>query len=89
MTAEPRKHLGTITRATLRLDGFASATAGHTGAEIVTKPLIFSGDRLEISVTCSARGHLNAELQSADGQPLPGFSLTDATTSTTTTSAIP
>jgi hypothetical protein len=71
------KHLGTITRATLRLDGFVSATAGHSGAEIVTRPLVFSGDRLELNVDCSAGGHLNVELQSPDGQPLPGYTLAD------------
>ncbi|MGI8979582.1 MAG: hypothetical protein ACR2FY_10175 [Pirellulaceae bacterium] len=72
------KYLGTITRATLRLDGFVSATSGHDGAEIVTKPLVFTGDRLELNVDCSAGGHLNVELQSADGQPLPGFTLAES-----------
>lgn len=71
------KYLGAITRATLRLDGFVSANAGHDGAEIVTKPLVFSGDHLELNVDCSAGGHLNAELLSADGQTLPGFTLAE------------
>jgi hypothetical protein len=71
------KYLGTITRATLRLDGFVSATAGHGGAEIVTKPLLVGGDRLELNVDCGAGGFLNAELQSAEGQPLRGYALTD------------
>ncbi len=66
------KYLGTITRATLRLDGFVSATAGHDGAEVVTKPLVFGGDHLELNVDCSAGGHMNVELQTADGHPLPG-----------------
>jgi hypothetical protein len=71
------KYLGTITRATLRLDGFVSATAGHAGAEIVTRPLTFDGNRLELNVDCSSGGHLNVELQSADGTPIPGFTLAD------------
>lgn len=71
------KYLGTITRATLRLDGFISANAGHSGAEIVTKPITFTGDHLELNVDCSAGGHLNVELQTADGQPIPGFTLAD------------
>ena len=71
------KYLGVITRATLRLDGFVAATAGHQGAEIVTKPLVFSGDHLELNVDCSAGGFLNIELQSAAGEPLPGYSLAD------------
>lgn len=71
------KYLGTITRATLRLDGFVSATATHSGAELVTKPLVFSGDHLELNVDCSAGGHLNVELQTSEGKPLPGFSLAE------------
>lgn len=71
------KYLGTITRATLRRDGFVSATAGHEGAELITRPITFTGDRLELNVDCSAGGHLNAELQTADGQPIPGFQLAD------------
>lgn len=71
------KYLGTITRATLRLDGFVAATASHAGAEIITRPLVFSGDRLELNVDCSAGGHLNVELQSTDGKPLPGYTLAD------------
>lgn len=72
------KYLGAITRATLRLDGFVSATAGHDGAEIVTKPMIFTGDHLELNVDCSAGGHLNVELQTADGEPIPGFTLEES-----------
>jgi hypothetical protein len=71
------KYLGTITRATLRLDGFVSANAGHDGAEIVTKPLTFTGEHLELNVDCSAGGYLNVELQGVDGQPIPGFTLAD------------
>jgi hypothetical protein len=32
---------------------------------------------LELNVDCSAGGHLNVELQSADGQPLPAYTLAD------------
>lgn len=71
------KYLGTITRATMRLDGFVSANAGHGSAELITKPITFTGDRLELNVDCSGGGHLNVELQSADGQPIPGYTLAD------------
>ncbi|MFN0195538.1 MAG: hypothetical protein ACKVT0_02250 [Planctomycetaceae bacterium] len=72
------KYLGTITRATLRLDGFVSANAGHEGAELITKPMIFTGNHLDLNVDCSAGGHLNVELQTADGQPIPDFTLADS-----------
>ncbi|MDA0835514.1 MAG: hypothetical protein O2955_20595 [Planctomycetota bacterium] len=72
------KYLGVITRATLRLDGFVSATAGHDGAEIVTKPLVFTGDHLELNVDCSAGGQLNVELQTVDGKPIEGYTLEES-----------
>jgi hypothetical protein len=71
------KRLGSITRATLRLDGFVSATAGNDGAEIVTRPICFGGDHLELNVDCGAGGHVNVELQSANGEPIPGFAASD------------
>jgi hypothetical protein len=71
------KFLGTITRATLRRDGFVSATASQKGAEIVTRPLLFSGDQLVVNVDCSAGGHLDVELQTADGTPIPGLTAAD------------
>ena len=72
-----QKHLGAITRATLRLDGFVSANAGHDGAEIVTKPIVFTGDHLELNVNCSAGGYVNVELQTLDGKPIPGHGEVD------------
>jgi hypothetical protein len=72
------RRLGVISRATLRLDGFVSATAGPAGGEILTRPLAFSGGRLELNVDCGAGGHVDVELQSLDGKPIPGYSLADA-----------
>lgn len=72
------KFLGTITRATLRLDGFVAATAGHDGSEIVTKTVTFTGDHLELNVDCSAGGQMNVELQTAAGEPISGFTLADS-----------
>jgi hypothetical protein len=76
-SVEQLRNIGRIYRTVQRLDGFVSANAGHDGAEIVTKPLIFSGDHLELNVDCSAGGHLNAELQTADGKPIPKFTAAD------------
>ncbi len=62
-------------RYTLRLDGFVSANAPLTGGELITKPLTFAGERLEINYATSAAGQMRVELQDAAGQPLPGFTL--------------
>ena len=72
--AQPSAHLR---RYSLRLDGFASLHAGATEGELLTKPFIFSGSELRINFATSAAGALRFELQSLDGQPLPGFTLDD------------
>lgn len=62
-------------RYTLRLDGFASVNAPLSGGELITKPLKFAGQQLEINYATSAAGQIQVELQDASGQPLPGFML--------------
>lgn len=66
-----------IRRYTLRLDGFVSVNAGWEGGELVTRPLTFDGSRLTMNFATSAAGRIRVELQAADGQPLPGFTLED------------
>jgi hypothetical protein len=72
--AQPTAHLR---RYSMRLDGFASLRADYQGGEMVTKPLIFAGRHLFLNFATSAAGGVKVELQSADGQALPGFSLAD------------
>jgi len=64
--------------ALLRLDGFISADAAYTGGELTTKPLIFSGDRLELNVDTSAGGTVFVEFQDETGNPIEGFTVKDA-----------
>jgi len=66
-----------IQRLLLRLDGFASVNAPHSGGTLLTKPLTFSGDELVLNYSTSAAGGLRVELQDADGTPLPGYALAD------------
>ncbi len=67
-----------IERMVLRTDGFVSAHAGVPGGELVTKPLIFEGQKLFLNYATSAAGSIRIEIQNARGQPLPGFSLEDS-----------
>lgn len=60
-----------------RLDGIASVNAPLNGGTLVTKPLQFAGDELEINYSTSAAGQILVELQDAAGIPIPGFSLDD------------
>ncbi|MBS0260329.1 MAG: hypothetical protein JSS02_00115 [Planctomycetes bacterium] len=64
-------------RFTLRLDGLASVHAGADAGEMLTHPLRFSGKELVINYATSAGGSVQVELQRANGQPIPGFTLAD------------
>ena len=64
-------------RFTLRLDGFASAHAGADPGELISKPLVFTGDALALNYATSAGGSVRLEIQDAHGAPVPEFALQD------------
>ncbi len=66
-----------IRRYTLRLDGFVSVNAPWKGGEMLTKPLQFEGDQLELNFATSAAGSIRVEIQGSDGEPISGFALED------------
>ena len=72
--AQADKHLE---RMTLRLDGFASLSAGYGGGEMISKPLHFDGRELEINYATSAAGSVRVELQDVEGRSLPGYTHAD------------
>ena len=72
LTEPSRKHL---VRCTLRTDGFVSVHAPYRGGELLTKPLIFEGKSLEINYATSALGEVRIEVQSGEGRPIEGFTL--------------
>lgn len=57
-----------------RLDGFASLHAGEQSGEIVTKPVIFTGNQLTLNVA-AARGRVRVEILDAARQVVDGFQL--------------
>ncbi len=68
-----------IRRGTLRTDGFVSLHSGATQVgEVLTRPMVFSGDQLEINYATSAIGTIRIELCDEDGVPYPGFSFADS-----------
>lgn len=71
------KYKGVISRAILRLDGFTSLDAEYTGGEAITRPLIFTGEKLVINVETSAGGFLRIGLLDPDGKPIPGYTTKD------------
>lgn len=66
-----------LVRCTLRLDGFASVNAPYCGGEMLTKPLLFAGSRLEINYSTSAAGSIRVEVQDTSGRPIAGLALGD------------
>ena len=67
-----------LSRYTIRVDGFVSVEAPMAGGEVLTKPLTFTGKELLINFATSAAGSVLAEIQDEMGRPLDGFSLADA-----------
>jgi len=67
-----------IRRFTCRTDGFVSVMATGGAGQLLTKPLVFAGDRLQVNFATTGAGTLRAELQDAEGNPLPGFTLADS-----------
>ena len=66
-----------LRRYTIRLDGFVSVQAPYSGGELLTKPLVYSGDKLTINGSTSAAGSVRVEIQDAAGKPIPGFAAED------------
>ena len=72
--AQPTSH---VRRYSLRTDGFVSVHAPYAGGELITKPLRFTGRRLELNFATSAAGSIRVEIQSAEGAPLANHSLAE------------
>lgn len=67
-----------VRRYSLRLDGFCSVRAPHNGGELLTRPLVFSGNELELNYATSAAGSLRVEVRRPDNTPVPGYGLREA-----------
>lgn len=63
-----------LRRYSIRLDGFASLSAGYDGGEMITKPFVFDGKALELNYSTSAAGGIYVELLDENGNKIPGFS---------------
>ena len=71
----PHSYLG---RYSWRTDGFSSVSAPYSGGELVTRPFTFTGRHLKLNFSTSAAGSIQVEVQDAQGEALPGFSLADS-----------
>jgi len=73
------KLINAISRAVMRLDGFISADASYEGGELITPPLLFEGETLELNLDTSAGGSVRVELLDQDGKPIEHFTADEAT----------
>lgn len=60
-------------RYTIRLDGFYSWFGSYKGAEILTKPITVTGERLSVNFASSCAGGMKISLCDASGSPIEGF----------------
>ena len=67
-----------IRRCTLRMDGFASIHFPAHGGTLLTKPLVFSGDRITLNISTGAFGNFKVALLTPEGDPIHGYTLEDA-----------
>ena len=70
-------HPSRLRRYALRVDGFASLRAGAAGGDVLTRPLIFEGDRLVTNVSTSALGWLRVEVRDREGRAIDGLAQDD------------
>ena len=73
--AQPTAHLR---RYSLGLDGFTSIYAPYKGGSMTTKPFMFTGGKLLLNFATSAPGYIKVEIQDTKGEPITGYSLSDA-----------
>jgi hypothetical protein len=62
-----------VMRYALRLDGFYSWQADFTGGTVVTRPLTFEGEELEINFATSSLGHVRTFILDVDGKEIEGY----------------
>jgi hypothetical protein len=66
-----------MARYSMRTDGFVSVNASYGGGQLLTKPFLFSGSKLEINFETSAAGGLRVQIESDDGKSFAGYTLDD------------
>ena len=69
-----------VRRFTYRVDGFVSLRGAAKGGTLLTKPLVFSGDEMQINFATNRSGSVRVAVEDEQGQPLAGFSLNDCQT---------
>jgi hypothetical protein len=69
-TGRGTRYTGSIGLAKWKLDRFVSADGGPEGATLVTVPVVFQGQRLELNASSTKGGEVTVELLDLAGKPL-------------------
>ena len=72
-TGRGTRHTGAIGLAIWERDRFVSADAPSEGGWLLTVPVVFTGDRLEVNARTKPKGGLSVGLLTPDGRPIEGF----------------
>lgn len=67
---QPSAH---VRRYSFRTDGLACIEAPLSGGRLLTKPLVFAGERLSLNMATSAAGSVRIGLLTKEGYAIPGF----------------
>ncbi len=67
-----------LERMTLRLDGFAALHAGFKEGVLLTKPMVWEGQRLLLNYSTGSKGYIKIVLTDEKGNELSGFGTADA-----------
>ncbi len=62
-----------IVRYSVRLDGFFSWHADYAGGEVLTKPFILSGSKMNLNFETSALGHVAIQICDENGTAIDGY----------------
>ena len=65
--------LSKIVRHTMRIDGFFSWFANYYGGTVMTKPVVFDGNDLEINFATSSLGYVRIVICDENGNELEGY----------------
>ena len=66
-----------LRRYSLRMDGFVSINAPMRGGKLISKPIRFSGNKLYLNFSSSARGGIRVGFMDMKGKALAGYSLNE------------
>ncbi|MBP89633.1 MAG: hypothetical protein CMJ64_23470 [Planctomycetaceae bacterium] len=69
-----------LRRGAIRKDGFVSLQSAGKVGEALTRPLLITGDSMEVNYATDATGWIRFELCKADGTPIECFTLYDSET---------